>query len=1192
MVPPRPKSVSPTPAHAPKFMKIPSSRDSRNLQDGFAMVVVVSIMILLSALALGVLGLSTTVLRAQDATGPQIEAEANARLALQMAIGQLQGAAGPDLRATASASFANPSFPESWTGVWTTGEEQEDLFLPAVGHGAQWQANRLLRDRREGIPSWRNDWFVKPLVTEVEGAQGTENVVLASADGQNQAVEVPSVDIGVNGSLAWWTDDRSQRVSLAGGRNGDEAGDAAWASAPRYRAEAITEDEGEPWRNDFFESDEQRRATVSDQTLALAAGRSTLRSQSNGIGRSYGLFTDPVFGGLKGDLSRIVSSAESELGQDASFNLAGVQLDQSILTEDFHQDTGPVWERFRSWFQSMRGNNEGSLAYRAPDEVRRAVGALGGEGFSIDAVNTRQMPIHPMVVDVGFHWDFTPRDTSGETILCHIYPRVSLWNPYNVELSSEPLVILMPKHIDSGGGLSVEIRTRQGIEVLSSVVPGVTAQFLTPGSPNEHYFMFTIEPTTFGPGECLVFTPRVDGNNGMQPYDDRTVSNNVLTSEQPVGPENFAIELFPRTSALAENLRNRAQVLRYITTPWDFGNPDFRDSLHWNPKPFLLKQARGGSFSSQSVLLREQFPTIQRLYINDGGGGRNFFAPTGQKSGFIRTSPEWNDSPQNNGSPWGTFASNPNRLPPRRWHYRAHLSWLDDIDELQVVGRVNNPQPPYQSSVFADWNPIASVVCRTPATYLLEHFDLHVGPWYRCKAPYDAHGPGQNWGVFIDGRARGCPTANPLDFASQLSFPAIDLPNPQLPLQSLGQLRHAPLSPWLWHPLRVVGNSRPSLHAEADQTSLSSLSGSSDPWTRTVVQTDAVFQDIVQSDDHDDVLLYDISYSVNRRLWDSFFASSWEEDFAGDLDELPNAFYHPHPTLRPRQEIVELSRRGDNLALWLSAYLLVNEGAFNVNTLSVDAWEAFLGGLKDIPRPDAQGNNLSAEHSFSRFRRPESESGIWDGGAGLDDSQIETLATTLVEVIRERGPFLGVSDFVNRRLTTVANQSRAGALDEAIVRSAIRIEEGGEHISSADDSDSRVPGNQRLVQEHSAEWLLDGTPGVIEQSDILEPLGGLLTARGDTFRIRAMGVSKNAAGNVLATAYCEAIVTRSPEYLVAGDPEVPRAQNGANSALVPPYIQESGSSALQPNPVLDPINQRFGRRFEMIDFRWLKPSEI
>lgn len=1149
---------------------------------------VVTLLVLLSLLSVALLSLSSVVLRSEQATTAQTEARANARLALQLAIGQLQRTVGSDQRVTASASFAGQDYPEQWTGAWRTGEEVDGSFLPAVGYGSAWGTTKSFKDRREVSTNWRQDWFLEPLVTQVPGAASGSSVVMAAAAGGLPAVEVPLLDLGGDGALAWWTDDRSQRVSIAAGRNADAAGENAFASAPRFNPEVLAGEEG--WERDSFASDRERALTLTDQTLALSAGMSTLQAQSQAVSRSYGLFTDPVFGGLRGDLSRFVASERDVVGQVESLGLLGIAAEQSLLPENFHDTSGPKWERFRSWFQLPRENRPGTLAAQATGPTRVARQAHGGEGHSLDALRSLEQPVHPMVVDVGFHWDFTPQDERGGSLFCHLFPRVSLWNPYNAQLRSEPLVILMPKHVDSGGGLSVEVDSRGGSEIIPAVVRGWGEQFQTPGSPNEHYFMFTIEPTTFEAGECLVFSPRVSGNTRMQPYDDRIVSRNILTASQPIGSENFTISLPSQNPLLQQRLSRGANVTRYISSPWDSRN--YQDALHWNPKPFLLKQGSAGNISSRDVMNRADFATLQRLYVNDGGAGQDFFAGSGRRAAYIRTYPGWSNGPENNGSAWATFASNPNRQPPRRWHYRVHLSWIDDIEELSVVGRVNNPQPPYQAAVMADWNPIASVVCRTPSTYLLEHFDLHVGPWYRCKAAHDAHGGLQNWGIFLNGKARGCPNGNPLDFASQLSFPVIDLPDAELPLQSIGQLRNAPLSPWLWHPLRIVGNSRPSLHATADETALPFIASSRNPWERTVVQTDAVFDDLVQSDDHDDVLLYDISHGVNRRLWDSYFASSWEAGRGQDWAGLPNSFYRPHPSLRPRTEVMDLASQESELSFWLPAYLLVNEGAFNVNTLSVDSWEAFLGGLRDVERPTANAQMMSAPHPFSRFRQPLAESGTWGGGVGLDDAGIALLSESLVAVVRERGPFLGVADFVNRRLSQNEADSRTGALDEAIRRASLRLEEGSDYLSRATDRDSRVPSRQRVNQEHSAEWLLDGASGVLEQGDLLEPLGGLLCARGDTFRIRATGVSQDARGVILAQAYLEAVVVRSPEYLLAGEVDSPSSAGEANSALTPPYLEGGDSSALVPNPVLHPVNAKFGRRFEVLDFRWLSAAEV
>ena len=41
---------------------------------------------------------------------------------------------------------------------------------------------------------------------------------------------------------------------------------------------------------------------------------------------------------------------------------------------------------------------------------------------------------------------------------------------------------------------------------------------------------------------------------------------------------------------------------------------------------------------------------------------------------------------------------------------------------------------------------------------------------------------------------------------------------------------------------------------------------------------------------------------------------------------------------------------------------------------------------------------------------------VWSGYASLTDKQLEELAKYLVEEVKLRGPFLSLSDFVNRRV--------------------------------------------------------------------------------------------------------------------------------------------------------------------------------
>lgn len=85
---------------------------------GFALVVTVSMMVLLTLVVVATLSLSTITLRAVDQDAAQLVAKANARLALTLAIGALQENAGPDQRVTATADLAgkgssNPNGPAS-----------------------------------------------------------------------------------------------------------------------------------------------------------------------------------------------------------------------------------------------------------------------------------------------------------------------------------------------------------------------------------------------------------------------------------------------------------------------------------------------------------------------------------------------------------------------------------------------------------------------------------------------------------------------------------------------------------------------------------------------------------------------------------------------------------------------------------------------------------------------------------------------------------------------------------------------------------------------------------------------------------------------------------------------------------------------------------------------------------------------
>ena len=101
------------------------------------------------------------------------------------------------------------------------------------------------------------------------------------------------------------------------------------------------------------------------------------------------------------------------------------------------------------------------------------------------------------------------------------------------------------------------------------------------------------------------------------------------------------------------------------------------------------------------------------------------------------------------------------------------------------------------------------------------------------------------------------------------------------------------------------------------------------------------------------------------------------------------------------------------------------------------------------------------------------------------------------------------------------------------------------------------------------------TSSYLTQQDVLTAIAPFLSARSDTFVIRAYGDAVNPFDDqeILALAYCEAIVQRTHAK------HATEYQNGA-SGDIDPMTKTLG------------VSGSFGRQFKVIAFRWMTGDEL
>ena len=358
---------------------------------------------------------------------------------------------------------------------------------------------------------------------------------------------------------------------------------------------------------------------------------------------------------------------------------------------------------------------------------------------------------------------------------------------------------------------------------------------------------------------------------------------------------------------------------------------------------------------------------------------------------------------------------------------------------------------------------------------------------------------------------------------------------------------------------------------------------------------------------------YDHGLLINDAMWDRWFCSSVSDmpekngnkteardvltKFLKGEEELPVSRYKRVNTPYNDEQIIKRIMSGDG---WkhIAQYIMI-DGGFNVNSISVDAWAATLQGLakrklvtmKDRELRQVEEGKNDNQVLFSRFMLSTTETSVdsqggysmmqgstnfrnsgmasaWGEVRMLEAESIRKLAEEMVKQVRKRGPFLSLSDFVNRRLQE-GELGLKGALQAAIDATDI----------NRDFDEVRVPearGKMFKNPQAGMGSLHTAAPGYLIQSDVLASLGNILTVRDDTFTIRAYGCVRNPNKAILAQAWCEAVVQRTMDYV---DP----SNNPQDSEYNPDGTKGEG---------LSNTNKVMGRQFRIVSFKWLDNWDI
>lgn len=1108
---------------------------------GFALVVSVSLLALLTVIALGLLGLSAIALRGSSQGMARAEAQANARLALLLAIAELQETLGPDQRISARAETlakhpkVGSSVPKDTAKAWWVGVSHSDpeQAIGAAGQPVVWLVSGL-------DPGAASGQQLSQSLTNPVPLYGNRTIDTAALTG-GQPIEAGTVAIQgqqgqAGGGCAWLVDDNGMKAQLAAA-NPDVRNDLAKPHGggvlPGTHDLSILDRmaalERTPW--------EQYGRLLSINDLPLIGGDRTI-ARAKRLGyttRSRGVLADVRRGGLKRDLT---IAFENESVFNAVFPKTGGSFGEKYLVidparlrqcSDLQKNGYIHWEMFKDFYN-----------------IKKSIQKKGSQEY-LDIV---------LVTKYGIFTNLATRFARGQL------------GPHDIGANSN--VPAEHQQMPYGDYIPVTARGNTDNYKHSPLLP-ILSRF----QQNAWVELKT------GPDRL-----RTNVQLWQAQYNPYNIGLNVLGDAEVYGPR---IIHYPQVFITVEGVLPRAACFsdkRQTSVPHEVMLGAGRSHV------YAFKDYGGIGQDNDEFLYEDTVRnlTLQSIYkdypVSSVAGSATVTYD------FVMDQPSMMHGSNSNAANanhevsqvfWAPFAwDNTNNLPGKRITKRSVPR--SQLNENSMASFAFNLRTTREAG--AAIRPLVDANIR--AMFGNTKWDSPLG--VELLAAYSPDNRGETEERIFQMNVRDSPKGYAYWGAGRDALNGCDrvilFDVPREDLVSLGQLQHANAGRFSYEPTYIVGNSyaNPRIRADGWQDSVS------DTFSTQARGLDGFAIPAKFN-------LYDASYLVNEELWDSYIFTTIPQvadnysRIATDLRPtdatyrsllegtavLPNPRFSPYQPPGSKFDRTTLqmtsTARGTRGGFYHNAGHLVVDGAFNVNSTSVDAWEAFLSGTHGLPYQKintsgaVSGFSPAGEVAGVRFPRVKSVLGkgvgrdaldenFWTGFRSLEPEEVRRLAEAIVEEIRKRGPFLTLGGFVNRKLERGELGGR-GALQAALDTT----------VNKDLDSDFGLAASHRSLPAGSSQGA--GFPGQLLQGDILQALSPSMSVRSDTFTIRAYGESRDpGSGVVRARAWCEATVQRDP------DP-----------------VRDAASKS---DPLSDLVSpgSRFGRRFRFASFRWLNAGEI